>query len=224
VIGPLPGNLRRLRARRGLTLGALAEESGIAKATLSNLERGIGNPTLETLFALARGLGFPLGDLLADEDVASLTLVRRDDTPVISGDAVDLRLLTRFAGGPSVTEIYDFTARQGKRQISLGHPGVENICVKQGVLRTGSVSAPVELQIGDFVSFAAQTEHFYEAVGGDVEAVLVLHYPSTESSPHPSLLKSHEAPRKARPSTRRNGAAKPTPAPKRVPAKRRAPG
>jgi DNA-binding XRE family transcriptional regulator len=49
VIGSLPGDLRRLRARRGLTLGALAEESGIAKATLSNLESGIGNPTLETL-------------------------------------------------------------------------------------------------------------------------------------------------------------------------------
>jgi transcriptional regulator with XRE-family HTH domain len=175
----------------------LAEQSGIAKATLSNLERGVGNPTLETLFALAEGLGFPLGDLLADNDEISPTLIRRDETPTISGDAVDLRLFARFAGGPSVTEIYDFSARKGKVQTSNGHPGIEHICVKSGVLRTGSMASPVELRAGDYVSFPAQGQHFYEAIRGDVEAVLVMHYPSAETSAQPSILQAHTGPHTA---------------------------
>jgi transcriptional regulator with XRE-family HTH domain len=180
VIEPLSRNLRRLRSRRGLTLAALAEQSGIAKATLSNLERGIGNPTLETLFSLAEGLGFPLGDLLADNDEIRPTLVRRDETTTISGDAVDLRLFARFTGGTTVSEIYDFSARKGKAQTSNGHPGIEHICVKAGTLRTGSPTSPVELHAGDYVSFSAQGQHFYEAIDGDVEAVLIIHYPSAE--------------------------------------------
>jgi transcriptional regulator with XRE-family HTH domain len=215
VIEPLSRNLRRLRSRRGLTLAALAEQSGIAKATLSNLERGVGNPTLETLFALAEGLGFPLGDLLADNDEISPTLIRRDETPTISGDAVDLRLFARFAGGPSVTEIYDFTARKGKIQTSNGHPGIEHIAVKAGVLRTGSMNSPVELNAGDYVSFPAQGQHFYEAVSGDVEAVLVMHYPSAETSAQASPLLAHAGPHAvtdAKPARgRRRGAGSPTP-------------
>lgn len=50
----LAGNLRTLHGARGITLAELARRSGIAKATLSQLEAGGGNPTIETLFALSR--------------------------------------------------------------------------------------------------------------------------------------------------------------------------
>ena len=42
-------NLRRLRGGQGRSLSELARASGIAKATLSALEAGRGNPTIETL-------------------------------------------------------------------------------------------------------------------------------------------------------------------------------
>jgi transcriptional regulator with XRE-family HTH domain len=40
---------------------ALAERSGVARATLTNLEAGRGNPTVDTLYALADALGAALG-------------------------------------------------------------------------------------------------------------------------------------------------------------------
>src|SRR3954453_16958730 len=49
-------NVRRLRAERQLSLGALAQRAGLAKQTLANLESGAGNPTIETLFAVSRAL------------------------------------------------------------------------------------------------------------------------------------------------------------------------
>jgi len=60
------GNRKRLRTASGLSLAALAAASGVAKGTISELERGRGNPTVETLFALAYALEATLADLVSD--------------------------------------------------------------------------------------------------------------------------------------------------------------
>ena len=53
-------NIRTLRARQGLSMGQLAARAGMSKGTLSKLESGDGNPTLDTLAALASALSVPL--------------------------------------------------------------------------------------------------------------------------------------------------------------------
>ncbi|MGL1180837.1 helix-turn-helix domain-containing protein, partial [Vibrio parahaemolyticus] len=45
--------LRRERERRDLSVSELARRAGVAKATVSQLENGGGNPSVETLWALA---------------------------------------------------------------------------------------------------------------------------------------------------------------------------
>ncbi|HEY0003157.1 MAG TPA: helix-turn-helix transcriptional regulator, partial [Actinoplanes sp.] len=49
--------LRRERERVGVSIAELARRAGIAKSTLSQLEAGTGNPSVETRWALAVGLG-----------------------------------------------------------------------------------------------------------------------------------------------------------------------
>jgi len=61
-IGP---RLRALRQYRGLTLEALAEESGLSVSTLSRLEAGIRRPTLDLLIPLARTHRVALEQLVA---------------------------------------------------------------------------------------------------------------------------------------------------------------
>jgi ribosome-binding protein aMBF1 (putative translation factor) len=52
------GGLRQRREQAGLSLGDLAERSGMDKATLSRLENGwYLNPTISTLARYARGIG-----------------------------------------------------------------------------------------------------------------------------------------------------------------------
>ncbi len=60
------GNLHRLRRAHGLTLADLSQRSGVAKGTISELERGQGNPTIDTLFTLAYALNATLADLVDD--------------------------------------------------------------------------------------------------------------------------------------------------------------
>ena len=56
--------IRALRTERGLSLSALAAAAGIGKGSLSELESGRRNPTLDTLYAVAGPLGVPLAVLL----------------------------------------------------------------------------------------------------------------------------------------------------------------
>ncbi|GAA3746093.1 hypothetical protein GCM10022225_32290 [Plantactinospora mayteni] len=54
--------LRRERERTGISLAELARRAGIAKSTLSQLEAGNGNPSVETVWALGVPFTFP-GDV-----------------------------------------------------------------------------------------------------------------------------------------------------------------
>src|ERR1700685_3235694 len=72
----LAANLHRLRTSRRMSLATLAARADLAKATLANLERGRGNPTIETLWSLALGLGVAFSDLLEDRRETAAVVVR----------------------------------------------------------------------------------------------------------------------------------------------------
>src|SRR5438105_1118830 len=50
-------SIKRERLAAGLSLTELAKRAGVAKSTLSQLESGIGNPSIETLWSLAMAMG-----------------------------------------------------------------------------------------------------------------------------------------------------------------------
>ena len=60
----LAANIRRWRARRGMTQEGLAEEADLGPVHLRNIERGVENPTLATIVSLADALDVPPGSLL----------------------------------------------------------------------------------------------------------------------------------------------------------------
>jgi transcriptional regulator with XRE-family HTH domain len=55
--------VKQLREQRGTTQEALAYEAGITTGTLSQLERGISNPSWGTLKAVAEALGVSMVEL-----------------------------------------------------------------------------------------------------------------------------------------------------------------
>jgi len=50
-------NFKRLRRQKGLTQEQFAERSGFSQQYVSDLERGLRNPTVVTLYELAQALG-----------------------------------------------------------------------------------------------------------------------------------------------------------------------
>lgn len=188
----LAGNLRRARLELGLSLSELSRRSRIGKATLSQLEAGAGNPTIETVFSLSRALRIPISDLLDRQEPSGLTLVRASQVEVLRGEGVDLRPLRGIASGSAMFEVYDQQVRAGRRQDSLGHVGTEHTIVQAGRLGVRVDDRDVELGPGDYVSFDAGLPHSYTALDGTVRSVLLLHYDAdqrlhsaTTEPPHP---------------------------------------
>lgn len=60
----LAKNLRRLRQAKGVSQEAFADEAGIHRTYVSDLERGSRNPTITVIEKIARALGVPIGELL----------------------------------------------------------------------------------------------------------------------------------------------------------------
>ncbi|WP_207222823.1 helix-turn-helix domain-containing protein [Herbihabitans rhizosphaerae] len=170
-------NIRSLRTRAGLSLSELARRSDIAKGTLSQLENGMGNPTIETVFSLSNALNVPVSSLLAETAEPESLVVRSADLDVLSSNAVDLRLLRRMDVTDTVIEVYDQQVRPGETQESAGHPGYEHVVVTQGVLRVGPVDDPFVLGPGDYACFPGHLPHLCETVEGPVASVLILQYP-----------------------------------------------
>ncbi|WP_348250226.1 helix-turn-helix domain-containing protein, partial [Salmonella enterica] len=68
--------LVRERQRTGLSLAEIARRSGIAKSTLSQLEAGNGNASLETFWSLCVALDIPSARLL-EPQVQKTQVTRR---------------------------------------------------------------------------------------------------------------------------------------------------
>lgn len=57
-------NVRKLRVKRGLSQEALAVDAGVDRSYVGRIERGVENPTVETLERLAAVVDVPVADLL----------------------------------------------------------------------------------------------------------------------------------------------------------------
>ena len=177
-VNAVAANLRRLRAERGLSSVALAQRSGVARATLAQLEAGRGNPTLETLYALANTLGVSLADIIAPPAAPAVEVVRAGEGPRVAGAAVRARLVARLRSVGAL-EVYELALRAGRRQRSEPHPAgvVEHLVMHAGRARVGPASAPVEVGPGDYARYAASVPHVYEALEPGVSATLLIESP-----------------------------------------------
>lgn len=59
-------NLRKLRAERGISQERLAADTGVDRAYVSELERGLGNASVDLLDRLAAVLSVPIGAFLEE--------------------------------------------------------------------------------------------------------------------------------------------------------------
>ncbi|GAA3393696.1 XRE family transcriptional regulator [Cryptosporangium minutisporangium] len=168
--------IRALREERGISLSALAKRAGIGKATLSGLETGVRNPTLETLYAVTGQLGVPLAAVLSPPAAGDPHV---DAPVVVHGAAVEATLLEVFEDPDATYELYRIRIRAGAAQVSPAHPAgvTEHLTVFRGEVTAGPVGAPLRTGAGGYLRWAADTPHTYAAGAEDVEAGLLIRSP-----------------------------------------------
>ncbi|MBP3959441.1 helix-turn-helix transcriptional regulator [Gemmata sp. G18] len=62
MAGGFSERLKRLRKQAGMTQEALARAANVSNTTVAKLEQGVGDPTWNTVVALARALGVSVAE------------------------------------------------------------------------------------------------------------------------------------------------------------------
>jgi transcriptional regulator with XRE-family HTH domain len=172
-------NVRSLRMQADMTLADLATAAGLGKSTLAQLESGKGNPSVETLWAIAAALQVPFARIV-EEVRPSMRVVRAADVPPMHSAETPgwAGRLLAASHGRSSFDLYALDLERGAvRHADPHHPGVlEHLVVVVGRLRAGPQTEPVLLEQGDLITFAADVPHVYEALE-TTHCVLLMAYP-----------------------------------------------
>ncbi|WP_051663359.1 helix-turn-helix domain-containing protein [Alicyclobacillus macrosporangiidus] len=181
--------LRRLRKERGWTLDRLAEATGVSKPMLGQIERGESNPTVVTLWKIATGLGVPFSTFLQPLETPQVTVVRREEQPVVADDGGGYVVRSLLAiRHPHAADVYDVRLASGCVHAAEAHgPGVsEGLWVREGVLTLVAGEHRYTLTKGDAAVFRADLAHVYENGGDGVcEFTVFLTYARAADSPLP---------------------------------------
>lgn len=171
----IAASIRRERGRVGISLTELARRAGVAKSTLSQLESGTGNPSLETMWALAVALGIPFSQLI-EPPASTIQVVRAGEGPSVAASEADYVATLLTASPPGVRrDLYRITAEPGQARESAPHARgtIEHVYLAGGRALVGPAEGSVELATGDFITYPGDEPHTFEALGGPAHALLV---------------------------------------------------
>jgi transcriptional regulator with XRE-family HTH domain len=170
----LAGNLRRLRIARHQSLSQLARATGMSKATLSSIESGRANPTVETLAGLARALRVPISELLDEPPPAEIRVVRAARTRASERDGLRQRAIDELSGSAEIRIVeFSLNAREARELVAQAGGSRAHVYVLEGKLVAGPVERITELSAGDYASFPADVPHLYEGGRGVTRALLL---------------------------------------------------
>jgi transcriptional regulator with XRE-family HTH domain len=180
VRAQVASSVREHRLRDGRSLADLAAAAGIGKSTLHAIEAGDANPSIETIWALARALSVPFGQLL-DPPAPAVRVVRAGEGPRVEsaeGAGMVAHLVATTARG-SRAEWYVLELAAGPSRVAEAHSAgtVEHVYVIDGRLRVGPEEAPTELAAGDLASFPGDVAHRYDTLEDGTRALLLIEYP-----------------------------------------------
>jgi transcriptional regulator with XRE-family HTH domain len=178
VIALIAASIRRERDRAGMSLSELARRAGIAKSTLSQLESGTGNPSLETLWALGVALGVPFSRLV-DPPRPGVRVIRAGEGPVTYSERASYAATLLASCPPGARrDIYRVQAQPGGPRMSEPHmPGtIEHVVLGTGRALAGPAGEPVELGPGDYVVYPGDVPHLFDGLDADTTAVFVLEH------------------------------------------------
>jgi transcriptional regulator with XRE-family HTH domain len=174
MLGEIGSQVRSIRKEAGLTLERLSELTGLSTGIVSQIERGLANPSFSTLVQLAHGLDIPVGRLFQVSDQHRSPVVRQSERRRLGGhglgedDGAVYELLTPdLTGALEVTLVqtppgYDTSANPYR------HQGEEFGVVLSGRKDVYLDGRRYELAAGDSIRYASSTPHWYVNPGEEV--------------------------------------------------------
>ena len=181
--------IRSLRVEKGLSIGDVAQQSGLSESIISGVEAETVSPPLGTIINLAKTLQVTLGELFGDSADSPFCIVRSDDRKTVS----------RFnsPGGKSGGYSYESLGHQKQNRqmepflVTLSpskdpevepnqHDGEEILFVLEGQVDVRLADHKDILNPGDSIYFDSNLPHIVSCHGNAPATILAVIYARKE--------------------------------------------
>lgn len=162
--------VREARYELGLSLEELGEKAGISAGLLSQIERGMGNPSYSTLVKLAHALDISFSSFYDGPSSPDGIVVRRDKRTKVTLPDREMIFELLSPDRNRRVELIRWGVPVGFGMCDLPgvHTGEETVFVIQGKLDMKVGDQLYHLDEGDSIYIAAGTPHWYGNPGDEV--------------------------------------------------------
>ncbi|NPV76466.1 MAG: cupin domain-containing protein [Anaerolineae bacterium] len=172
--------LRELRSRRGFSLRALADRSGLNVNTLSLVENGKSSPSVSTLQQLALALEVPITSFFESEPVEkNVVFTPAAQRPeAVIGNTQMQNLGQDLAGNAVQPFVLRLKPGAGSGDRMIVHTGYEFVFCLEGHIHYRIEEEDYPLNPGDSLVFEAHLPHCWENNGSQEAQILLVLYPA----------------------------------------------
>jgi transcriptional regulator with XRE-family HTH domain len=167
--GQLGKTIQRMRKAYNLSLSELAEQSGVAKSIISQIERNETNPTLATIWRLSQALDVSIERVLATTDEEPfIDRSSRADTPILVSEDNKMRLaIIGWIKTVEWLQWYDVQADPGGVLDSEGHQrgSVECLSAIEGEFEVEVGGVVQRAKAGETLRYRCDRHHIVRCVG-----------------------------------------------------------
>jgi transcriptional regulator with XRE-family HTH domain len=155
--------IRDLRKQKGMTLGEMARRCGCSSSLISQIERGIVNPSFSTLKSIGDALEVTLAQLVTEasniEESSSSIMKQKERKILTTEGGVQFQLLTRNVNVP-----FEFILNNWPPKTSTGrqpyiHEGEECGLLLEGELEVEVNGKTYRMKPGDTVTLRSSARH-----------------------------------------------------------------
>lgn len=160
--------VRSLRKEKRMTLAQLSDLAGLSQAIVSQIERGLANPSFVTLAQLAHALEIPVGRFFLSQDQTKSPVVRKDERRNLKGVArkavgeAVYELLTPDLNGTLEAHWIVSPPGHDTSETPFRHGGEEFGIIISGRKDVYLDGECYSLEAGDSITYSSEIPHWYK--------------------------------------------------------------
>ncbi|MGL5328635.1 MAG: helix-turn-helix domain-containing protein [Peptostreptococcaceae bacterium] len=150
------------RNKKNLSIKELAESIGVTSSLLSQIERGLSNPSINTLKLIAKGLDVPIYNFFKENNNSDKLVVKKDDRVKLTfkeNNNLSYELLSPSSNGVIQCMLLDLPKNMSTSNELMSHDGEEVATILEGCVELHLDVEIILLNLGDSVRILPNMNH-----------------------------------------------------------------
>lgn len=155
-------NIKEIRKSRGLTIDKLSSESGVSKSMISEIERGVRNPSINILWSIANTLKTPLNYILKENNLEEPIIYKIGNKLSLEDSEYSIHTLIDFNEDKKFEIYFSEYKPNSQTEPSSHYDGVEEyVLITSGTLTLSMEGNEYTANEGEIIHFKANKPHNY---------------------------------------------------------------